>query len=56
MPWEQFGLDLEKNYRKNIRKFWHITKGLRDKKAKPVRNVFHAWRQYYQEKFSMVRG
>lgn len=67
MSWEKFGLDLEENYRENIRKFWHITEGLRDKMAKPIRNVeddsstimmedkdiLEEWRKYYREKFSM---
>lgn len=63
--WEEFGNEIENNFKDNKRKFWTLIKGLRGKTGKRIRNIqdkqnklitdtpniLDTWREYYEDIF-----
>ncbi|XP_039278742.1 uncharacterized protein LOC120350237 [Nilaparvata lugens] len=63
--WEEFGKELEENFRYNNRIFWSTIRGLRRKAGKKIQNIANeegriisdpqeilaTWRRHYEEKF-----
>ena len=68
--WEEFGQDVENNFRNNKKNFWNTVKGLRRGERKQIRNIkdkegklqtdedkiLRTWKKHYENKFKQIEN